>query len=403
MKVIVCQHGSRHRYAIARILEKNCRLAALYTDSSAASLLGRLAAMISPAMKNNSLTRLCHRKTEGVPIPKIYSSDVVVFRELAAKICGRTVSEEEHWGQWLSVPMIRWGVPPGSIIYNMYCENLDFIRHARTIAGVKIITDMYIYPLQSSYLAGFDEKNKLPLTGIDSIPPEVLHEVCHLSDFILCPSAFVAQGVRLLAPDCIDKIRICPYGSSIQRDPLMAQKVQRGRFFWAGRNWFRKGLFLLADAANDLKERYPDMEFRAAGLTIDDVPDPLRYRNINFLGNLNKQQMHEEFQAADAFVFPTLCEGMAGVVIEAIASGCPVITSRQAGVDGIRPGETGFLMEAGDCQGLIQTMEKLYLDRSLRQRVAANSVAAVDFYSEEAWGQRLNVILSEIDNLERGQ
>ena len=68
--VIVCQHGSRHRYAIPRMLEEAGALATLYTDSSAESWLGKIAGRKGAA--GGALDRWV---IEGVPSDKVFSSD----------------------------------------------------------------------------------------------------------------------------------------------------------------------------------------------------------------------------------------------------------------------------------------------------------------------------------------
>ena len=69
------------------------------------------------------------------------------------------------------------------------------------------------------------------------------------------------------------------------------------------------------------------------------------------------------FGAADAFVFPTLYEPFGMVITEAMASGLPVITSRQAGAaEMIEDGASGLLLDApGDVQELASVMERLLL------------------------------------------
>ena len=64
-QVILCQHGARHRYALARILEQQHRLKALYTDSSDHSMLGRVATFLDPLLPVPPLNRLAARRITG--------------------------------------------------------------------------------------------------------------------------------------------------------------------------------------------------------------------------------------------------------------------------------------------------------------------------------------------------
>ena len=78
-RVLVCQHGARRRYAVARILEEAGMLTALYTDSSAHSHLGKAAKLVAP-IANGRVQRLLHRKIVGIPRKKFSAQTVRFFR-----------------------------------------------------------------------------------------------------------------------------------------------------------------------------------------------------------------------------------------------------------------------------------------------------------------------------------
>jgi glycosyltransferase involved in cell wall biosynthesis len=57
----------------------------------------------------------------------------------------------------------------------------------------------------------------------------------------------------------------------------------------------------------------------------------------------------QEMYSSDVFIFPTLCEGFAHVVLEAMSIGLPVITTtRCCGPDVIEEGKHGFIIPAND-------------------------------------------------------
>lgn len=115
-------------------------------------------------------------------------------------------------------------------------------------------------------------------------------------------------------------------------------------------------------------------------------------QKLHFLGRLNKQEMRQEFLRADAFVFPTLSEGLAGVLLEAIACGCPVITTSCSGLD-IADGESGLAVRESSADSLKDAVERLYIDRSLRSRIAENTRELSQYYSMSAWAQRLMAVV----------
>ena len=79
IKIIACQLGARHRYAIPKMLEESKLLYRFYTDSNSNSLLGKIASytvFLSPV-----LNRLSKRIIKGVPKNKIFNSDKILFKE----------------------------------------------------------------------------------------------------------------------------------------------------------------------------------------------------------------------------------------------------------------------------------------------------------------------------------
>lgn len=398
-RVIVCQHGARHRYAIAKILEKADMLEALYTDSCEYSMLGKIANAMRPLAKG-SLRRLADRKIQCIPNNKIRSTDLpfwsVFIHCTLKRIPAKERFHKEHTA--LSRKMIKWGVENADIIYSMHHASLDFLKFAQS-KGKRIVVDVYNTPLTTSMI----ESEKRSLSSSECNAPmgkvlqkdEILAQCCVIADLILCPSNWVVSGVRKVYPEYAHKIRICPYGSSINYNGRI-NAPDKGRYFWAGREWIRKGLHYLAEAADELKQRYPEMQFRAAGITDPRVTRMERFRNITFLGKLNTEQMQDEYLRADAFVFPTLSEGMAGVVIEALAAGCPVITTKAAGIDAIDNEKNGLLVPTKNGKALVEAIEKLYLNRTFRDTISKATMILAQDYSENAWGQRLVSVITSL-------
>ena len=84
-----------------------------------------------------------------------------------------------------------------------------------------------------------------------------------------------------------------------------------------------------------------------------------------------QQDVRPWYGAADALVLPTLYDPFANVVLEAMASGLPVITSFKCGaVDWVRSGENGLLCDALDTSALARHMETLCEPRT-RDRIGA--------------------------------
>lgn len=106
-----------------------------------------------------------------------------------------------------------------------------------------------------------------------------------------------------------------------------------------------------------------DLEREAASLGLDG--------NVRFLGV--RHDVPELLQTFDVCVLPSLWEGLPMVVLEAMASGCPLVATLVGGVStAIRHGETGMLVEAGDISSLASALRAVLTDGALRARLAEN-------------------------------
>ncbi|MXS81249.1 TIGR03088 family PEP-CTERM/XrtA system glycosyltransferase [Nitrosomonas sp. GH22] len=74
-------------------------------------------------------------------------------------------------------------------------------------------------------------------------------------------------------------------------------------------------------------------------------------------------------QAMDLFVLPSLAEGVSNTILEAMASGLPVVATRVGGnAELVLEGETGCLVSSGDPAALAQVIDKYYQDDAMAHR-----------------------------------
>lgn len=94
---------------------------------------------------------------------------------------------------------------------------------------------------------------------------------------------------------------------------------------------------------------------------------------VRFLGCLKGAELGAAFASADVFVMPSETETLGFVVLEAMASGLPVVAVRAGGIPDIvtRDGENGFLYAPGDEEGAARAVRRLARSEALRRRVGA--------------------------------
>src|SRR5262249_34567815 len=82
-----------------------------------------------------------------------------------------------------------------------------------------------------------------------------------------------------------------------------------------------------------------------------------------FIGYLRGQELAAAYASADAFVYASQTETMGNVVLEAMASGCPVVAPRAGGIPSLLShGTSGFLFSPGDVDDAVQCTRRLLTD-----------------------------------------
>ncbi len=97
---------------------------------------------------------------------------------------------------------------------------------------------------------------------------------------------------------------------------------------------------------------------------------------VQFLGSSNR--IPEFLNAMDVYALPSLCEGISNSLLEAMATGLPVIASYVGGnPELIINGRSGLLFPVGDYERLAQQLVLVHDQLSLREELARNAVARV--------------------------
>jgi glycosyltransferase involved in cell wall biosynthesis len=121
-------------------------------------------------------------------------------------------------------------------------------------------------------------------------------------------------------------------------------------------------------------------------------------QGVTFLGYLErKSRLPDLYANCDAFVFASVTETLGLVILEAMASGLPVIASPAGGVrDHLRDGKNGLAYEERDTEALAQAMVKLAGDWNLTQRLSRGARRTAEALTWEQELDRLDLSYREI-------
>jgi phosphatidylinositol alpha 1,6-mannosyltransferase len=119
---------------------------------------------------------------------------------------------------------------------------------------------------------------------------------------------------------------------------------------------------------------------------------------VTILGQLDRQKaLPTLYASADAFVFASLTETLGLVVLEAMASGLPVVAAPAGGVaDHLRDGENGIAYPPGDIGAMAQAIVRLVLDPDRRRRLADGARRTAERLSWDAELDRLDASYRDV-------
>lgn len=116
-----------------------------------------------------------------------------------------------------------------------------------------------------------------------------------------------------------------------------------------------------------------------------------------FVGYLHGEQLSQAYASADSFVFASALETFGLVVVEAMAAGLPVVSSRVGGIpDVIEEGRTGYTFAPGDVEGLVRGVQAIAADRA---RTQAMGQAARAFAETQSWGAMMDEVIVHYERL----
>jgi glycosyltransferase involved in cell wall biosynthesis len=101
------------------------------------------------------------------------------------------------------------------------------------------------------------------------------------------------------------------------------------------------------------------------------------------------------YQQADVFAFPTIEEGSALVIYEALACGLPVITTPNAG-SVVRDEIEGFLLPMRDVDGMAGRLERLRADAQLRHDMGNAARRRAEGFTWRAYGDNLAQLYQQL-------
>jgi glycosyltransferase involved in cell wall biosynthesis len=170
-------------------------------------------------------------------------------------------------------------------------------------------------------------------------------------------------------------IQVIPNGVDLEAFHLGERAWEPPSLLFVGRIVYQKGLDLLLTALGQLKDMKWRLDLVGSGPRVERLKEQAAAlgiaEHVHFRGWQTREQLPETYRQANLFVYPSRHEGMPNAVLEAMASGLPVLATRIAGNEELVSAEAGILVPPEDVAALQAGLRQLLADAGLRQRMGA--------------------------------
>ncbi len=313
-------------------------------------------------------------------------------------------------------PEYRGAIPTPSIFSKIKKIRPDII-HVQTpvsIGFVGMIIAKYMkIPLVMSYhtllgeyikyfLLGFRGKKKIESIG-EKIMKRYTKFFFNRADFVIVPSLTIKDSLE----KCEVKrtMEILPTGIRVRDFRIKKlQKKTKPSIIYVGRLGKEKSVDVILKAFKIVLKKL-DCELVIVG----DGPDRKRLENlaknlgladaVKFKGYIERDNLVKSglYGASDVFVSASATETQGLTILEAFASGCPVIVADALGFkDFVKDGKNGLLFMPGNVAELSEKIYNVLSNKRLRKRLSENAKKSAEMYDIKICANRLQKIYKNL-------
>ncbi len=290
--------------------------------------------------------------------------------------------------------------------------NFDIV-HAHFLRADAIGFVATLHPRSVISLWGSDAR--LPNDGGDPRRMWLRRRALERTAIVTVPNGFLEDCARRISPR-INRIEIIPFGvhldvfkpnetvSVSNSDPKDADKTC---FLFAKPRLINLyGIDVLLKSFSDVSKKYPNAVLYIAGKgepeQIKEFKTLIQQHNIEqqviFTGACNREQIADLMRQCDILVQPSRWESFGVVMLEGMAMGLPVISTKVGGVpELVRDGVTGLIVPPGNVDALTEAMLTLIMDKTKCQEFGTNGRKMVrELYDFNFHGGRMNKLYHEL-------
>ncbi|HEY1662551.1 MAG TPA: glycosyltransferase family 4 protein [Verrucomicrobiae bacterium] len=391
------QIGAREHYAVPRVLQKAGKLAALYTDFWAGSLI-RIAAGKTKVKHLRSLAHRFHPQLADAPVFSWNARSLMweaSLRKSRDVYSGFTEIGNRFAVRVRDALKQRNDLGPDSIFFSYDTGALEAMEWCRG-RGVRCVLNQMDPGRLEVELVRQEEKLwpgwaiqplEVPETYFKRREKEsaAADRIVVNSDF--CQEQLVKQGIP---PDKVIVIPLC--FEPMLPDPRLPLSNRPLRVLFLGQIILRKGIQYLMQAARLLEDE--NIQFDIVGpMGISADATTSAPRNMAFHGRTTRDQTVDWYRRSDVFVLPTLSDGFAITQLEAMSYGLPVVATPCCG-EVVTNGVDGFIVPPRNADALAEILRRYLAEPELLRHQQEAALVKIKHFSLD----RIRTGLNSLEN-----
>lgn len=204
-----------------------------------------------------------------------------------------------------------------------------------------------------------------------------------------------------------DRVAYIPSGVEprffISREYHSGEKL---KLLYAGTWLDQRGIFYIRDALRTVAPKLPGltMTFAGCGVPAEEIHQffgPELAGRIIVRPVIAAEKMQELYAEHDVFLFPSLMEGLPGVLLEAMATGMPVITTETCGMPDVVEHEfNGLLVPPADAAAIEESVLRLARSVDLRKKLGEAARETMKRYTWERAARQLEALCRQVLEVE---